>query len=122
MSSPPSYIGDFIEACADASVPTVLVSKNPNNINKVRLENIDYQISLEVPPDPPDIESLNLLSFISCKNILSKGKIYPSYGHLKKGVDISFMNDIITQKEDKEAYEKFWSDLSYFKILKRHLK
>jgi hypothetical protein len=92
--------------------PVILLCKDSKNINKIRLNLIDYEVFHFEKSTKSMIKSSNYsgMKFLSKKNVVCEGKIYNSY--LSQSLD----KNIDSVKDKPE----FWEDLSHYRIYKQN--
>ena len=93
-----------------------LYSRNPQDIQKIRLKFIDYEISLEKKTEKKDLDICGKICdntfYKSSKIIISEGKNYTSYAAMKR-------NKILTNQRLEKVIDcnDFWEESEHFKLI-----
>jgi hypothetical protein len=92
--------------------PLFLQTKDKNNLNKIRLNLIEFPVNLIEKFTRKDVKSKTLsnLTFLSKRNIIHEGKAYNSYLSIAEKSNIS---KVLNKKE-------FWEDLPYCRIFEKN--
>jgi hypothetical protein len=113
IDSEDSFSEEYLDQAKNTGIPLQCVSRNPQDIAKIRLKYFDTQIVLEKQIDKETIERIRNtpnLKFLTRKDILSLGKRYSSKAHADEDkVFLDKVSDVI----DTSA---FWKDLEHYYI------
>ncbi len=113
IDSEDSFSEEYLDQAKNTGIPLQCVSRNAQDIAKIRLKYFDTQIVLEKQIDKETIERIRNtpnLKFLTRKDILSLGKRYSSKAHADEDkVFLDKVSDVI----DTSA---FWKDLEHYYI------
>tara|TARA_Y100000361_G_scaffold69343_1_gene61196 strand:- start:1500 stop:2642 length:1143 start_codon:yes stop_codon:yes gene_type:complete len=100
-----------VKAMQSIGKPVTLLTQDKNNLNKIRLNLIDYPVILYERKTKKELKTKTFsdLTFLSKRNVIKDGQAFNSYLSASKGKNVSSVSN---KKE-------FWEDLPYCRVFKK---
>ena len=106
------YELSYIKDVKSIGLNLLMIGLDESTISDTREKFFNYIVESFDHPDRSVIDKISKSSkFLTKKQILSQGKVYPSVSHWRAGKIFSAQNKIIDDKE-------FWQDIEYFYFYK----